>query len=124
VARVRLKRLTGFRQAARQRSRRSDAGPHTIAVPGVVTPLPAAGAQNAPGWTTRGESAGAGGAVVGGWGAGGPASLPFRKLACAMVEGTLCLCDCSADITGQITISLENLERFAVAVHNLDGTPQ
>ncbi|MCU1393094.1 MAG: gno [Ilumatobacteraceae bacterium] len=42
----------------------------------------------------------------------------------AMVEGTLYLCDCPADFTGQITVSLDNIERFGLTVHDLDGTPQ
>lgn len=40
----------------------------------------------------------------------------------AMVEGTICLCDCPAEFTGQITVSLDNIERFGLAVHNLDGS--
>ena len=39
----------------------------------------------------------------------------------AMVEGTLFLCDCPADFTGQITVSLDNIERFGLDVHELDG---
>jgi hypothetical protein len=42
----------------------------------------------------------------------------------AMVEGTVFLCDCPADFTGQITVSLDNIEQFGLTVHNLDGTPQ
>jgi len=42
----------------------------------------------------------------------------------AMVEGTVFLCDCPADFTGQITVSLDNIERFGLTVHNLDATPQ
>ena len=42
----------------------------------------------------------------------------------AMVEGTVFLCDCPADFTGQITVSLDNIERFGLTVHALDGTPQ
>ena len=42
----------------------------------------------------------------------------------AMVEGTLYLCDCAADFTGQITVSLENIENFGLTVHELDGTPR
>jgi len=41
----------------------------------------------------------------------------------AMVEGTLFLCDCGPDITGRITVSLDNIEEFGLDVHNLDGTP-
>jgi NAD(P)-dependent dehydrogenase (short-subunit alcohol dehydrogenase family) len=40
-----------------------------------------------------------------------------------MVEGTLVLCDCPPDVTGQITVSLDNIERYGLTVHNLDGTP-
>ena len=42
----------------------------------------------------------------------------------AMVEGTLYLCDCPADFTGQITVSLDNIENFGLTVHELDGTPR
>lgn len=41
-----------------------------------------------------------------------------------MVEGTVFLCDCPADLTGQITVSLDNIEKYGLTVHNLDGTPQ
>ena len=41
----------------------------------------------------------------------------------AMVEGTLVLCDCPADVTGRITVSLDNIEEFGLSVRNLDGTP-
>ena len=41
-----------------------------------------------------------------------------------MVEGTLFLCDCPADFTGQVTVSLDNIEHFGLTVHNLDGTPR
>lgn len=40
----------------------------------------------------------------------------------AMVEGTLVLCDCGPDVTGRITVSLDNIDEFGVAVRNLDGT--
>jgi NAD(P)-dependent dehydrogenase (short-subunit alcohol dehydrogenase family) len=40
----------------------------------------------------------------------------------AMVEGTLFLCDCGPDITGRITVSLDNIEEFGLDVRNLDGT--
>jgi len=42
----------------------------------------------------------------------------------AMVEGTIHLCDCPAELTGQITVSLDNIERWGLTVHNLDGTPR
>ncbi len=41
-----------------------------------------------------------------------------------MVEGTVCLCDCPEDVTGQITVSLDNIERFGLTVHGLDGSPR
>jgi NAD(P)-dependent dehydrogenase (short-subunit alcohol dehydrogenase family) len=41
-----------------------------------------------------------------------------------MVEGTVFLCDCPVDFTGQITVSLDTIDRFGLTVHNLDGTPQ
>lgn len=41
-----------------------------------------------------------------------------------MVEGTVCLCDCPVDFTGQITVSLDNIERFGLTVHDLDGRPR
>ena len=40
----------------------------------------------------------------------------------ALVEGTIALCDCPADITGQITVSLDNIERWNLDVRNLDGS--
>lgn len=40
----------------------------------------------------------------------------------AMVEGTICLCDCPDDVTGQITVSLDNIERLGLEVRNLDGS--
>jgi len=42
----------------------------------------------------------------------------------AMVEGTIHLCDCPAELTGQITVSLDNIERWGLTVHDLDGTPR
>ncbi len=39
----------------------------------------------------------------------------------AMVEGTVCLCDCPPELTGQITVSLDNIDRFGLTVHDLDG---
>lgn len=42
----------------------------------------------------------------------------------AMVEGTIHLCDCPPEFTGQITVSLDLVERFGLEVRNLDGTPQ
>lgn len=39
----------------------------------------------------------------------------------AMVEGTLYLCDCPADFTGRITVSLDNIEDFGLTVVGLDG---
>lgn len=40
----------------------------------------------------------------------------------AMVEGTLYLCDCGPDVTGQITVSLDLIEQHGLEVRNLDGT--
>jgi len=42
----------------------------------------------------------------------------------AMVEGTVVLCDCAVDVTGRITVSLDNIAEWGLAVHNLDGSPQ
>ena len=41
----------------------------------------------------------------------------------AMVEGTLVLCDCAPDITGRITVSLDNIDEWGLSVHGLDGQP-
>jgi NAD(P)-dependent dehydrogenase (short-subunit alcohol dehydrogenase family) len=41
-----------------------------------------------------------------------------------MVEGTVVLCDCPADVTGRITVSLDNIDEFGLTVRNLDGTPR
>jgi len=41
----------------------------------------------------------------------------------AMVEGTLFLCDCPAELTGQITVSLDNIEQHHLTVLGLDGEP-
>jgi NAD(P)-dependent dehydrogenase (short-subunit alcohol dehydrogenase family) len=41
----------------------------------------------------------------------------------AMVEGVVHLCDCPADVTGRITVSLDLIEQEGLAVHALDGTP-
>ena len=40
----------------------------------------------------------------------------------AMVEGTLFLCDCDPDITGRVTVSLDNIDEFDLEVRNLDGS--
>ena len=40
----------------------------------------------------------------------------------AMVEGTLYLCDCPADFTGQITVSLDIIDQHGLEVRNLDGS--
>jgi citronellol/citronellal dehydrogenase len=42
----------------------------------------------------------------------------------AMVEGTVVLCDCGPDLTGRITVSLDNIEEFGLTVMGLDGKPQ
>jgi NAD(P)-dependent dehydrogenase (short-subunit alcohol dehydrogenase family) len=41
----------------------------------------------------------------------------------AMVEGTLVLCDCEPDVTGRITVSLDNITEWGVTVRGLDGLP-
>ena len=41
----------------------------------------------------------------------------------AMVEGTVFLCDCPADLTGRITVSLDNIEQHGLTVMGLDGEP-
>jgi NAD(P)-dependent dehydrogenase (short-subunit alcohol dehydrogenase family) len=41
-----------------------------------------------------------------------------------MVEGTIGLCDCPEDVTGRITVSLDNIAEWGVDVRNLDGTPR
>jgi hypothetical protein len=39
-----------------------------------------------------------------------------------MVEGTLVLCDCAPDVTGRITVSLDNIDEFGLEIRNLDGS--
>ena len=41
----------------------------------------------------------------------------------AMVEGTVFLCDCPPDLTGRITVSLDNIEQHDLTVVGLDGEP-
>jgi citronellol/citronellal dehydrogenase len=41
----------------------------------------------------------------------------------AMVEGTVVLCDCPPDVTGRITVSLDNIDAFGLTVMGLDGEP-
>jgi citronellol/citronellal dehydrogenase len=41
----------------------------------------------------------------------------------AMVEGTAFLCDCPAELTGRITVSLDNIEQNGLTVMGLDGEP-
>jgi citronellol/citronellal dehydrogenase len=41
----------------------------------------------------------------------------------AMVEGTVFLCDCPADLTGRITVSLDNIDEHGLTVMGLDGEP-
>jgi citronellol/citronellal dehydrogenase len=41
-----------------------------------------------------------------------------------MVEGVLALCDCDADVTGRITVSLDLIAQWGLSVHELDGTPR
>ena len=40
-----------------------------------------------------------------------------------MVEGTVALCDCPADVTGRVTVSLDLIDEWTLAVHGLDGVP-
>lgn len=40
-----------------------------------------------------------------------------------MVEATVALCDCSEDVTGRITVSLDLIKEWGLGVHALDGTP-
>ena len=42
----------------------------------------------------------------------------------AMVEGVMYVCDCPADFTGNITVSLDLIEQHGLTVHGLDGAPQ
>jgi hypothetical protein len=39
-----------------------------------------------------------------------------------MVEGVVALCDCPPDVTGRITVSLDLIRDWNLAVHNLDGS--
>jgi NAD(P)-dependent dehydrogenase (short-subunit alcohol dehydrogenase family) len=39
-----------------------------------------------------------------------------------MVEGVVALCDCSADVTGHVTVSLDLIRDWGLTVHNLDGS--
>ena len=41
-----------------------------------------------------------------------------------MVEGTIVLCDCPPEVTGRISVSLDNIDEWHLTVHNLDGTPR
>jgi citronellol/citronellal dehydrogenase len=41
-----------------------------------------------------------------------------------MVEGVVALCDCAADATGQVTVSLDLIAEWGLTVHELDGTPR
>ena len=41
----------------------------------------------------------------------------------AMVEGALAVCDCPADFTGRITVSLDLIDELGLTVHALDGSP-
>lgn len=40
-----------------------------------------------------------------------------------MVEGTLVLCDCAPEVTGRITVSLDNIAEWGLTVRGLDGRP-
>ena len=50
-------------------------------------------------------------------------SDPMALLTSA-VEGVVALCDCSEDVTGQVTVSLDLIAEWGLTVHNLDGTPR
>ena len=39
-----------------------------------------------------------------------------------MVEAVVALCDCPPEVTGRITVSLDLIEEWGLAVHELDGT--
>jgi hypothetical protein len=39
-----------------------------------------------------------------------------------MVEGVIALCDCPADVTGRVTVSLDIIAERGLTVANLDGT--
>ncbi len=41
----------------------------------------------------------------------------------AMVEAVVALCDCPADVTGRVTVSLDLISDWRLTVHRLDGTP-
>lgn len=41
-----------------------------------------------------------------------------------MVEGTMALCDCAEDVTGRITVSLDNIAEWGLRVHRLDGSAE
>ena len=40
-----------------------------------------------------------------------------------MVEGTLVLACCDADVTGRVTVSLDNIDEFGLDVRGLDARP-
>lgn len=41
-----------------------------------------------------------------------------------MAEGVVALCDCPPDFTAQVAVSLELINRWRLALHNLDATPR
>ena len=41
-----------------------------------------------------------------------------------MVEGVVALCDCPADVTGRVTVSLDLIAEWGLEVHGLDGAPR
>lgn len=41
-----------------------------------------------------------------------------------MVEGAMALCDCPADVTGRVTVSLDLIADWDLTVHGLDGVPR
>jgi hypothetical protein len=38
-----------------------------------------------------------------------------------MVEAVMALCDCARELTGQVCVSLELIDRLGLVVHGLDG---
>jgi NAD(P)-dependent dehydrogenase (short-subunit alcohol dehydrogenase family) len=41
-----------------------------------------------------------------------------------MVEAILALCDCPADLTGRICVSLDLIDELGLVVRSLDGSPR
>jgi NAD(P)-dependent dehydrogenase (short-subunit alcohol dehydrogenase family) len=53
-------------------------------------------------------------------------SLPPDKVESleGMVEAVVALCDCPADVTGQVLVSLDLIADWDLTIHALDGTPR